>query len=60
MYLEFFGKKTNGSYFMLNPMMEEDAIRFATLHLDGIVYEWWQYGMATQGHGAITSFDVFR
>lgn len=41
-------------------MMEEDAIRFATLHLDGLAYDWWQDGMTTQGHGAITSFDVIN
>lgn len=48
------------TYFTLNPMIEEDFVRSPTLQLDGIVYEWWQHGMTTQGHGAITSFDVFR
>lgn len=41
-------------------MIEEDVIQFATLDLDGIAYEWWQHAMTTQGHGAITSFDVFN
>jgi hypothetical protein len=29
------------TYFKLNPMKEEEAITFSTLHLDGKVHEWW-------------------
>jgi hypothetical protein len=38
------------SYLQLNPMMEMDAIKFATLYLEGKAHEWWYHGMTTLGH----------
>lgn len=29
-------------------MFEEQAIKFATLYLEGIAHEWWYHGMITQ------------
>ena len=46
-------------YFQLNPMPEEEAIKFAALHLDGLVHEWWHHGMVTLGHDQITSYLDF-
>lgn len=32
------------TYFQLNPMMEEEAIKYVALHLDGVAHEWWHHG----------------
>lgn len=40
-------------------MAEEDAIQFATLHLDGMAYYWWHHGLITQGHALVSTFDEF-
>ena len=32
-------------YFQLNPMVEEDALKMAILHLEGDSNEWWFHGM---------------
>lgn len=40
-------------------MPEEDAIRFATLHLEGAAHEWWYYGLITLGHNHITTYAEF-
>ncbi|XP_059078061.1 uncharacterized protein LOC131876635 [Cryptomeria japonica] len=45
------------NYISLRPMPEEEAIKFATLHLDGIAHEWWYHGPITLGHRYITSYD---
>ena len=37
-------------YFQLNPMVEEDALKMAILHLQGDANEWWFQGMKTLGH----------
>ena len=47
------------TYFQLNPMMEADAIKLATLHLDGDDHEWWYHGLVTLGHNTISSYSVF-
>lgn len=48
------------TYFTLNPsMVEEDAIHFASLHLEGDAQEWWRNGMISQGYSLITTFDEF-
>ena len=36
-------------------MAEIDAIKLATLHLDGETHEWWYHGLVTLGHVGITS-----
>jgi hypothetical protein len=38
------------TYFQLNQMKEEDAIKLATLHLDGEAHEWWYHGLVTLCH----------
>ena len=40
-------------------MWEKDAIKYATLHLDGEAHEWWQHGMTTLGHASIISYTEF-
>jgi hypothetical protein len=47
------------AYLQLNPMMELDAIKFATLYLEGKAHEWWYHGMTTLGHAHITSYRDF-
>jgi hypothetical protein len=47
------------TYFQLNPMVEADAIKLATLHLDGEGHEWWYHGLVTLGHNTITSYLDF-
>jgi hypothetical protein len=32
------------AYLQLNPMVELDAIKFATLYLEGKAHEWWFMG----------------
>ena len=47
------------TYFQLNPMIETDAIKLATLHLDDEAHEWWYHGLVTLGHNTITSYNDF-
>ena len=47
------------TYFQLNQMIEADAIKLATLHLDGEAHEWWYHGLVTLGHANITSYLDF-
>eukprot|EP01018_Ginkgo_biloba_P002568 Gb_33720 [translate_table: standard] len=48
------------TYFTLIPMVEEDAIQFATLHFEGVAYDWWHHGLITQGHNRVQIFDDFN
>jgi len=36
-------------------MFEAWATKFATLHLEGEVHEWWYHGLITMEHSSITS-----
>ncbi|XP_059065756.1 uncharacterized protein LOC131857345 [Cryptomeria japonica] len=47
------------TYFTLRPMIERDAIKFATLHLDGTAHEWWHNGLITLQHDEITTYQEF-
>ena len=47
------------TYFQLNPMTEIDAIKLATLHLDGEAHEWWYHELVTLGHNTISSSSEF-
>ena len=47
------------TYFQLNQMIEIDAIKLATLHLDGEAHEWWYHGLVTLGHSSIPSYLDF-
>ena len=40
-------------------MIETDAIKLATLHLDGEAHEWWYHGLVTLGHNTIHSYGEF-
>jgi hypothetical protein len=41
------------TYFQLNPMTKSEAIKYATLHLDGEAHEWWYHGLVTLGHAVL-------
>ena len=41
----------------LNPIPEEEAIKYAAIHLDGLAHEWWHHVMVTLGHNQITSYE---
>ena len=47
------------TYFQLNRMPEEEAIKFVALHLEGVVHEWWHHGLVTLGHNQVTSYIEF-
>ena len=47
------------TYFQLNPVIETDAIKLPTLHLDGEAHEWWYHRLVTLGHNTITSYTDF-
>ena len=44
------------TYFQLNPMPEEEAIKFAVLHLEGVAHEWWHHGTITLRHDQIKTY----
>jgi hypothetical protein len=46
-------------YYKLNQMIETEAIRFATLHLEGEAHEWWNHELVTLGHNHIISYREF-
>jgi len=46
-------------YFQLNQMSEIEAIKVATLHLDGEAQDWWLHGMVTLGHSTVTTYAEF-
>jgi hypothetical protein len=47
------------TYFHLHQMIETDAIKLATVHLDGEAHEWWYHGLVTLGHVGVTSYLNF-
>ena len=44
------------TYFQLNPMDKRDAIKMATLHLDGESNDWWFHGMNTLSHWQVVTY----
>ena len=46
-------------YFQLNPMVEEDALKMAILHLEGDANEWWFHGLKNLGHGHVKTYGEF-
>ena len=40
-------------------MPEEEAIKYAEIHLDGLAHEWWHHDMITMGNAHITSYVEF-
>ena len=47
------------TYFQLNLMSEEEAIKFVTLHLEGVAHEWWHHGMFTLVHDQVNAYARF-
>lgn len=47
------------TYIQLNPMVEADAIKLATLHLEGESHDWCHHKMTTLGHAGVTSYEEF-
>jgi hypothetical protein len=47
------------TYLQLNPMRELEAIKFATMYLDGKAHDWWYHGLTTLGHNQIVSYTEF-
>ena len=47
------------TFLALQPMTEEEAIKYATLHLEGAAHEWWYHGLVTLQHNQITSYQEF-
>jgi hypothetical protein len=47
------------TYLQLNPMREMEAIKFATMYLDGKAHDWWYHGLTTLGHNQIMSYTKF-
>jgi hypothetical protein len=47
------------TYLQLNPMREMEAIKFATMYLDGKAHDWWYHGLTELGHNYIVSYTEF-
>jgi len=47
------------TYFQLNQMTEVEAIKMATLHLEGEAHNWWFHGLTMLGHASVTSYEDF-
>ena len=43
-------------YFQLNPMVEEDALKMAILHLEWDSNEWWFHGLKMLGHDQVKTY----
>ena len=46
-------------YFQLNQMTEWEAIKIATLHLEGEAHDWWFHGLTTMGHAWVKAYEDF-
>ena len=44
-------------YFQLNPMVEEDALKMVSLHLEGEASDWGFHGIRTLGNDYILSYE---
>ena len=47
------------TYLQLNPKREMDAIKFATMYLEGKAHDWWYHGLTTLGLNQITTYTEF-
>ena len=47
------------TYFQLNPMPKEEVIKFTTLHLEGVMHEWWHHDTITLGNDQIKTYAEF-
>ena len=46
-------------YLQLNPMVEEDALKMAILHLEGDSNKWWFHGLKNLGHDQVITYGEF-
>lgn len=46
-------------YFQLNQMEKIEAIKVATLHLEGEAQDWWFHGRVTLRHSSVTTYAEF-
>jgi hypothetical protein len=47
------------TYLQLNRMREMDAIKFATMYLEGKAHDWWYHGLTTLDHNQIVAYTEF-
>ena len=47
------------TFLALRPMTEIEAIKYATLHLEGVAHDWWYHGMVTLQHNQVTEYQDF-
>ena len=47
------------TYLQLNQMTKLEAIKMATLHMEGEAHKWWFHSLATLGHANVTSYEDF-
>ena len=47
------------TFLALRPVLEIDAIRYATLHLEGSAHDWWSNGMVILQNNQATSYQDF-
>jgi hypothetical protein len=47
------------TYLQLNPMRGMDAIKFATMYLEGKAHDCWYHGLTTLGHNQIVAYIEF-
>ena len=47
------------TFLALRPMIEKEAIKYATLHLEGAAHKWWYHGLVTLQNNHITYYQEF-
>ena len=47
------------TFLSLKTMTEFEALKYATLHLDGAAHDWWTHGMITLQHNHVTTYQEF-
>lgn len=40
----------------LRPMTKIEAIKYATLHLEGVAHDWWYHGMVTLQYNQVIEY----
>lgn len=47
------------TFLSLKTMTEFEALKYATLHLDGAAHDWWMHDMITLQHNQVTTYQEF-
>ena len=47
------------TFLSLKTMTEFEALKYATLHLDGATHDWWTHGMIKLQHNQVTTYQEF-